>query len=111
MSLAADFVLTRFATKSYGFMRTADEALIPWLKLHKIKFTAKGRRVFFELPDELKRFTKITEDLCKELAIARTEIKQCMHHLSYTFMKKIRDPLSFEELALIIEHDLPLYYL
>lgn len=108
MSLAADFVLVRFATKSYNFMRTADQGLEPWLKLHKIKFTRKGRRVYFELPEHLAKFTRITEELCQELRIARIEIKQCLHTLSYMRLKVVRDPLEFQELALIIEHDLPL---
>lgn len=108
MDIVGDFVLVRFATRSYSFMRVGHKTIIPWLNARGILYTSKGNRVFFELPEDLRRYTVVDQKLCDELRILSRELKKALHALSYMEARKFRDRMSMDEITLMIENELPL---
>ncbi len=97
----SDFVIIRFATKKYGFMREADCSLVPWLEHRKIKYTSVGTRVYFELPEDLQKYTKITPELAKNLGIYSREIRRRLLAIQFTRAYRYRDKLDDDELRVL----------
>lgn len=97
----ADFVIVRFATKAYGFMREADCSLVPWLEHHKIKFTYGKKSIYFELPEDLQKYTRITAELMRELNMYGREIRRRMLAMVYTKAYRFHDKLTEDELNIL----------
>lgn len=108
MAIADDFIMVRFATRPYGFMRQAHKSIIPWLELRKIQYVMGPSSVFFELPHDLEKYTIITPELCQEINQLATEIKRLLSALSYMRMKTYRQPLSSEEIENLAMTDISL---
>jgi hypothetical protein len=101
-----DFVMVRFATKPYSFMRMGHRGIAPWLTHKKIEYTIKDRYVYFELPEDLQEYTVVTSELAKAVGPLGREVKRLMSALSWTQMAKVRQPLSEQEIACLVENNI-----
>lgn len=106
-SLVTDFVMVRFATRPYSFMRMAYPEIRPWLDHHKIAYFHDGRRVFFSLPGDLEEFVQISPELGRKLAPFSQEIKRRLSALQWMKMKKLRVPLTREEIEILMDIGVP----
>lgn len=107
-SLVTDFVMVRFATRPYSFMRVGHRAICPWLNHYKIEWFAEAQRLFFELPGFLEEFVEITPELGRKLAPFSTEIKRKLSALQWTRMRNFRKPLSRAEIEILMDIGVPI---
>lgn len=103
--IVTDFVMVRFATKRFSFMRVARFTVIPWLEHRQIQYTREGQRVYFKLPSALEEFVEITPELGRKLAPFSLEIKRRLSAAAW--MRTMRDPLSEDELRILVESNIP----
>ena len=103
-----DFVMVRFATKPYSFMRVAASSIRPWLDHHKIQYTQQNQKVYFTLPGDLEEFVQISPELGRKLAPFSTEIKRRLSALQWTRMKIFRQRLSEAELQVLADNGIPI---
>ena len=94
--------MVRFASRPFCFMRVAHCHAAYWLRSRGIEYSLNNNKVFFELPEEMTKYTEITENLVKEMAPFATQIKRGLHALSYTKMARFRDPLTYREAELLM---------
>ena len=103
-----DFVMVRFATKPFFFMRVAHRSLYWWLYLKQINFTEIGDKVYFMLPEELEIYQEITKPLADALAPFSTEIKRKLSAISWMRLKRYRKPFAHQELVFLAEAGVPI---
>lgn len=107
-SIATDFVMVRFATGPFSFMRQTLPFAVPWLRISGIEYTYKKRMVYFLLPDYLEEYTVVTAPLCNKLSPLATEVKKRLFALSWTDAKMVRQRLSNQELTLLSDLGIPI---
>ena len=108
MASVTDFVMVRFCTARYGFMRKSHKTIMPWLDHKKIIAARKSKSnvVYFELPEDLHRYITITEELMREMAPLAREVTTRLSAIRWTPMKKFRDPLTVQERRLLAENNI-----
>ena len=108
MAGVTDFVMVRFASKPYGFMRVSHNAVVPWLELKGIQYTTNKSLVYYELPPDLQKYQRISPEVAAEIRPLATEVKKRLAALVWTKMAKQRAKLTEEELTLLVEAGIPI---
>ena len=103
-----DFVMVRFATQPWHFMRMGHRDIGAWLVQNDVTYTEVKQVVYFQLPDFLEQYGTITPQLARALAPFAREIKRRLHAISWSVMGKFRQPLTHEELRLLAENHIPI---
>lgn len=80
----ASFVLVKYCTQPYSFMRKGALALTPWLRRFQVPYTIHNSGqgnpvcVIFTLPDEWWRYTVIDEELITEMAPCIGQVREAI---------------------------------
>ena len=107
----ASFVLLRYATRPYSFMRQGALALAPWLTRFEVPYTVKctkaGKPVclYFTPIDEWQQYMEIDEAMAKEIRMYKQEIIDKVMAIRFSKeISKYQSAPSKSESALLVEH-------
>ena len=89
-------------------MRVGHEILAPWLENRGMQYVHEGTRVYFELREDLRRYTYLSQGLCEEIALVNRDFKHRLLALSLTSARNVRQPLSQDEIENVAKAGLTL---